>query len=91
MDVNEVNILEHLEGGAWLYRPTASSTQSSYELAADDTDKLATCLGVEVGDIQKAWHELFGTSGRQVVLSWLRKNDIHATTRFAGFNTDTSS
>lgn len=83
-----VNILEPIAGGGWLYRPTASSTQSSYEIDAADAVKVATGLGVELADVQKAWGELFGTSGRQVVLSWLRDNDIKATTRFAGYNTD---
>ena len=88
VDDSEVNILEALEGGGWLYHPTGSSTESSYEITADDTDMLATTLGVDASDIQKAWRELFGTSGRQVVLSWLRDSGIRATTRFAGYNTD---
>ena len=88
MTDNGVNILEPIPGGGWLYRPTTSSTQSSYEIDVDDAAKLATGLGVDSADVQKAWGELFGTSGRQVVLSWLRDNDIKATTRFAGYNTD---
>lgn len=83
-----VNILEPIDGGGWLYRPTTSSTQSSYEIDAADAAKLATGLGVQAADVQRAWGEMFGTSGRQVVLSWLRDNDIKATTRFAGYNTD---
>lgn len=90
MDDSEVNILEPMDGGGWRYRPTKSSTESSYEIAASDTEKLAAGLGVEQADIQKAWGELFGTSGRQVALSWLRKNNIAAKTRFAWVNTDWS-
>ncbi len=72
-----------LDGGGWLYRPTKSSTEASYEIAATETDKLAAGLEVETGDIPKAWRELFGSSGRQVALTWLRKNDIPTKTRFA--------
>lgn len=90
MDDSGVNILEKMDDGGWRYRPTKSSTESSYEIAANDTEKLANALEVEAADIQKAWQELFGTSGRQVALSWLRKHDIAAKTRFAWVNTDWS-
>ena len=90
MDDTGVNILEQMNDGGWRYLPTKSSTESSYEIAANDTEKLATALGVDTANIQNAWQELFGTSGRQVALSWLRKNDIIAKTRFAWVNTDWS-
>lgn len=90
MEDNEVNILEPMEGGGWRYRPTSSTTESSYEIAADDTEKLATALGVTTAGIPMAWHELFGTDGRQVALSWLRTNNIAAKTRFSWVNTDWS-
>ena len=90
MDDSEVNILEQIDGGGWRYRPTSSSTESSYEIAAADTDKLAAGLGVDATDIQAAWHEHFGTSGRQVALTWLRTNGITAKTRFSWVNTDWS-
>ena len=83
MDDSEVNILEQVDGGGWLYRPTSSSSEASYEIAAIETDKLAAGLGVEAGEIQKAWRELFETSGRQVALTWLRKNDIPTKTRYS--------
>lgn len=90
VDDNEVNVLEPIDGGGWRYRPTASSTESSYEIAAADTEKLATGLGVDVADIPAAWQAHFGTNGRQVALTWLRGHDIVAKTRFSWVNTDWS-
>ena len=86
MSKNEWNVFKRVEGGAWHYHVESEWTEVVYVIAAADTEKLVSGLGVERGDIEKAWLDRFGTGERNVALQWLKENDIMLTTDFVWMN-----